>query len=267
MDEHLKDLLTMGREHYARREYDLAEQVLGQVLERTDKYADVHNMMGVILHDRGDLLAAEACFERALAQNPHYTEALMNLAVTRNDLGKYEAAREVYRRIQAENTGTVLDTHVRGRIANMHADLAQAYQDAGCPREAIAELRAAVELCPGFADLQTRLGSLYRDVGNHALAREHYTAAIAANPGYAPAHVLLGVTMLALGSADQAIAAWRAALAVDQENKAARMYLRVVEAQRNAARAAMKTIPYGSMFFAEEGPEPSSAPEIEVHNG
>jgi len=191
-------------------------------------------MLAVILHERGDFVAAERYFERAVELNPNYTEALLNLAVTYNDLGKYEAARQVYAQIKRGSDGTLLDPFARGKIANMHADIAQAYADAGCRQEAIEELKRAVGLCPGFADLQTRLGTLYRDVGNLALAREHYTAARDANPKYVAARVLLGVALLSLGSSDQAVAEWREALTIDPDNKNAKMYLRMVEAHRTA---------------------------------
>src|SRR4051812_39263574 len=173
MDDRLKQLLVLGREHYERREYTRAEEILRQVLEKTDRFADVYNMLAVILHERGDFVAAERFFERAVELNPNYTEALLNLSVTYNDLGKYEAARQVYSKIRREDGhGGVLDPFARGKIANMHAALAQAYSDAGCRGEAIAELTKAVDLCPTFADLQSRLGTLYRDAGNLALARE-----------------------------------------------------------------------------------------------
>jgi tetratricopeptide (TPR) repeat protein len=235
MDERLKQLLILGREHYERREYDRAEQVLREVLEKTDRFADVYNMLAVILHERGDFVAAERYFERAVELNPLYTEALLNLAVTYNDLGKYEAARQVYAKIRkGDGQMGILDPFARGKIANMHADIAQAYADAGCKPEAIEQLKKAVELCPSFADLQTRLGSLYRDAGNLALAREHYETARQSNPKYVPARVLLGVTMLALGNPDSAVAEWREVLTIDPENKNAKMYLRMVEAQRSA---------------------------------
>jgi len=234
MDDRFKQLLILGREHFERREYDRAEYVLRQVLEKTDRYADVYNMLAVILHERGDFVAAEEHFERAVAINPNYTEALLNLAVTYNDLGKYEAARQVYARIRREDGQTGLsDPFIRGKIANMHADLAQAYADAGCKPEAIDQLKRAVELCPTFADLQTRLGSLYRDNDSFALARHHYEAARAANPAYMPARVLLGVTLLSLGEIDQAIAEWREVIALDPGNRSAQMYLRMAESQRS----------------------------------
>jgi tetratricopeptide (TPR) repeat protein len=235
MDDRLKQLLVLGREHYDRREYEHAEHALQQILETTNRFADVYNMLGVISHERGDFLAAEQHFERAVDLNENYTEALLNLAVTYNDLGKYEAARQVYSRIRrTDGKEGVLDPFARGKIANMHADLSQAYADAGCRQEAITELKRAVELCPTFADLQLRLGTLYRDAGNLALAREHYAAACEANPRYAPARVLLGLALLSFGLSDHAIAEWREALAIDPENKTAKMYLRMVEAQRNA---------------------------------
>ena len=55
MDERTKQLLSLGREHYEKREFDKAEHYLRNVLERDDtgRYADVFNMMGVIHHDRG----------------------------------------------------------------------------------------------------------------------------------------------------------------------------------------------------------------------
>ena len=235
MDDRVKQLLMLGREHYDRREYDRAERLLRQVLEVTDRYADVYNMLAVILHDRGDFHAAERNFERAVELNPNYTEALLNLAVTYNDLGKYEAARRVYARIRREDgPSAVMDPYVRGKIANMHADVAKAYADAGNRAEAIQELEKAVGLCPAFADLQARLGTLHRDGDDFVRARVHYEAARAANPQFAPARVLLGVTLLSLGESDLAVAEWREVLTIDPENRSAKMYLRMVEAQRNA---------------------------------
>jgi tetratricopeptide (TPR) repeat protein len=234
MDERLKQLLVLGREHYERREYDRAERALRQVLEHTDRYADVFNMLAVICHDRGDFVAAETYFERAVELNPNYTEALLNLSVTYNDLGKYEAARQVYARVRG--TGKVedgLDPFVRGKIANMHADLAQAYSDAGLRSEAIEQLRKAVALCPAFADLQTKLGTLHRDDNNLTAARQCYEAARAQNPTFVPARVLLGVTLLALGATEEAAAEWREALTLEPENRSAKMYLRMVEGQRS----------------------------------
>ncbi len=234
MDERVKQMLLLGREHYGKREFDKAEQLLRQVLDHDDRFADVHDMLGVIAHARGAFLQAEQHFERALEINPAYTEAALNLAVTYNDRGKYEAARAVYSRIKGKPSGNVqgLDPFARGKLANMHADLAQAYADSGLPREAIAELEKAVGLCPNFADLQTRLGTLLREANEPARARVHYEAAIASRPSFVPARVQLGVTLLALSEGTQAEEQWNKVLEIEPDNTQAKMYLRMSAANR-----------------------------------
>jgi tetratricopeptide (TPR) repeat protein len=234
MDERTKQILLLGREHYAKREFDKAEPLLRETLEHEDRFADIHDMLGVIAHSRGNYIAAEKHFERALAINPSYTEAALNLAVTYNDRGKYDKAREVYSRIQATPGGMKagLDPFARGKIANMHADVGQAYADAGLPLEAIAELEKAVDLCPEFADLRTKLGSLLREVNEAARAREQYEAAIATRPSFVPARLQLGVTLLSMGDADGAAEQWRKVAEIDPDNSRAKMYLRMLSAQK-----------------------------------
>jgi tetratricopeptide (TPR) repeat protein len=230
MDEHTKQLLLLGREHYQKRELDKAEPMLRQVIEHDDRLADVHDMLGVICHSRGNFAQAEYHFERALAINPNYTEAALNLAVTYNDRGKYEAARQVYSRIKGAPGGNLqgLDPFARGKIANMHAEVGQAYADAGLVREAIGEFEKAVGLCPQFADLRTRLGTLLREINEMPRAREQYEAAVNARPSYVPARIQLGVTLLALGESDAAREQWKKVLEIEPENVRAKMYLRMM---------------------------------------
>jgi predicted TPR repeat methyltransferase len=68
-------------------------------------------------------------------------------------------------------------------------------------------------------------------MGNHAFAREAYETACKAAPHYVQARVLLGVTLLATGEHDAAVAAWKDALSIEPENRSAKMYLRMAEAQ------------------------------------
>lgn len=236
VNERVKQLLVLGREHYAKREFEKAEQMLRMVLEEEDRFADVHDMLGVIAHSRGNFLVAERHFERALELNPSYTEAALNLAVTYNDRGKYEKAREVYGRIKVGPSGTPqgLDPFARGKIANMHADVGQAYHDAGLVREAIRELEKAVALCPHFADLQTKLGTLLREANDMVGARAHYEAALQSKPGYVPARLQLGVILLSLGETAAAEEHWKHVIAIDADNSQAKMYLRMLERTRGS---------------------------------
>jgi tetratricopeptide (TPR) repeat protein len=231
MDDETKALLAKSRELYERKEFDKADYVLRELLERGDGFADVFDMLGVIAHSRGDLVAAARYLEKAVALNPSYTDALLNLAVTYNDLGRYDAAKEIQSRVRVltQQNPVHIDPFARGKIANMHADLAQAYVEHGLVDEAIEQYSKAVTLCPAFADLRARLGNLYRDSGNFARAKEQYQAAKEANPRYLPARVLLGVTLYFMGDTPSALAEWREVLAIDPENKSAQMYVRMAE--------------------------------------
>ncbi len=232
MDPTTRNLLQRGREHYERREYAEAERCLREVLQRAEdlRYADVHNMLGVILHDRGAFEEARAHFEEALQINPHYTEAALNLAVTLNDLGDYEDARRIYKAAIEHGTDSPdhVDPFVKGKIANLHAEVAAAYADAGLLTEAIEELSKAVHLRPEFSDLRVRLANLYRRRGDLEAARVELERAVEYRPEYAPARVALGVVRLELGDARGAERAWEQALRVDPEERSAKMYLRMV---------------------------------------
>jgi Tfp pilus assembly protein PilF len=231
MDDHLKQLLLLGREHYQKREYEKAEYLLRQVIAQTDKYADVHHMLGVITHSKGDFVGAEQFFERAVELNPNYTEAQLNLMVTYNDLGKYDQARSLYAsmRSRTQSADRQLDSFAKGKIANMHAELSTAYQDVGMIPEALVELEKAVQLCPMFADLRTRLGVLFKETGDLVRARQQFAQARDANPKYLQARVQLGVLLLSGGETAEAAEEFKAVLAEDPENKAAQTYLRIAE--------------------------------------
>lgn len=238
MDERVKQWLTQGREHYEKREFDKADKLLKAVVEHQTGFADVYNMLGVMAHERGDFAQAEQNFEQATAINPNYTEALLNLAVTYNDQAKYEPARAIYQKIRSarENSKDRIDPFAKGKIANMHAAVASAYEEAGLPEEAIHELDRAISLCPTFADLRTRLGVLHRDAGNLQAARAQFEAARASNPRFVHARVMLGITLLSANEVDAALDEWRAALEIDPGNKSAQMYVRMVENSRRSLR-------------------------------
>jgi tetratricopeptide (TPR) repeat protein len=235
MDDHLKQLLLLGREHYQKREFEKAEYLLKQVVQQTDRFADVFDMLGVIAHSQGDFAEAERSFEKAVSLNPNYTEAQLNLMVTYNDLGKYDSAREIYARIRGRAAGGdgPADPFAMGKIANMHAEISQAYQDAGMIAEAVIELERAVALCPTFADLRTRLATLYRDTGHKERAREQLEIVKQHNPSYIQARVLLGVALLSAGEYDAAIGEFQAVIDRDPEHKSAQMYLKIAESQRS----------------------------------
>jgi tetratricopeptide (TPR) repeat protein len=234
MDERLKQLLNQGRDLYDNREFEKAEKVLVQVLRENRGFADVHNMLGVIYHELGRLTQARDSFEQALKINPNYTEAALNLAVTYNELGQYEKAKDVYTETMARSRSQPrsLDPFAKGKLANMHADLGDAYHGIGFYAEAVREYENALALCSTFVDIRTKLANTHRDMGNIDRAIKEYRKVIDTNPSYLSARLQLGVTLYAAKRTEEAVAAWREVLEQDPENKNAQMYLKMVTTEK-----------------------------------
>jgi tetratricopeptide (TPR) repeat protein len=239
MDDRTRRLLDRGREYYAAGEYDKAARCLVPVLRHENGYADVYQMMGVIYAQRGLPKRAVRMFEQAVKLNPGYTEAAMNLAVVYNDEGRYKEAREVHRRMLAarRKTGTgssPVDPFVRGKLANKHADLADAYEQAGLLADAIRERERALALCPAFVDIRSRLADAYRTIGDLAAATREYERVKKENAGLPGPRLQLGLTYYAAGRNQEAAREWREVVALAPENKVVRLYLGLVEPQVDA---------------------------------
>lgn len=240
MDERMRENLTRGREHYAAREYGKAEPFLAEIAEGNLEFADVYDMLGVIYHQQGRLTDAQTMFQKALALNPNYTEAALNLAVTYNDLGKYKEAKEIYGRAMSvsKSAPKQLDPFAKGKIANMHAEVGGAYHDVGQYVDAIREYEKALTLCPNFHDIRTRLGSTLREMGSLVAAAREFERVRHDSPKYLPARVNLGLTYYTMGRRAEALAEWQQILSLEPANKSAAMYIEMVSKMPDAGPAA-----------------------------
>lgn len=229
MEDTLRTLLYQAREAYNSGDYDVAEPLLRQAAG-AGAFADVQNMLGVIYHRRTRYETARGCFEEALRVNPAYTDAALNLAVTYNEMGMYDEARRVYDGALARTRSSPghLDQFARGKIANLHAAVGDAYASIGLLEHAAREYRAALDLAPHFADIRTRLGSSYRDMGRLEDAVIEFGRVRQQNPSFAPARLHLGLTLCALGRNDDAAREWLEVLKMDPDNRSAKTYLHMI---------------------------------------
>jgi tetratricopeptide (TPR) repeat protein len=243
MDDRTKRLLARGRDFFHASQYDKAEKALLPLARDRLPFADVYAMLGAINYQRGRLLEALGHFEEALRLNPAYTEAALNLAVTYNDLGKYEESKRVYHRMitnrASKSTGPEpVDQFIRGQIANMHADVGQAYEQAGLPEEAATEYRRALALCPNFVDIRTRLGVSLRTAGNMTAAEREFIKAKKEHPNLMSPRLQLGMTYYTAGRRTDAAREWREVLSIEPENKFAKLYLRLVAGPERRSKIA-----------------------------
>ncbi|MDP3279100.1 MAG: tetratricopeptide repeat protein [Deltaproteobacteria bacterium] len=265
MDETLKQQLILAREHYEKHEYDQALPALEAIVATSDRFADVHNMLGVIRYDRCDFAEARAHFAAAVECNPTYTEALINLAVTLNELGQFAESRAVRERLAERGVSTSpatpadIEPFARGKLANLHADLADAYGALGLLSHAAGEYRRALELCPTFADLHTRLGHVLRDAGLLDAAAQAYLQGIVVNPHYVPARVGLGVVQFSKGDRDAAERSWNEALTIAPNDRLASMYLRMSKGKRMTPSVQLRAVqPADAQTIA---PDPAKEPQ------
>ncbi len=253
-----QQLISLGREHYHAGDYAAAEGYLSQAVAAAPTFPDLFNMLGVIYAAGGKFQLAQEAFEAALRINPRYTEAALNLSVTYNDRGRYEQAREVYARAVASSEGgpRQLDPYARGKLANGHADLGEAYAGMALYDDAVREYARALELCPTFVDLRVKLGGVYRDMGKPSLALLELERARAEKPDYAPARIHLGVVLFSLGRPEDAVAEWNAVVAADPDGgpgsftARAKLYLRMMT-DTNAPQAG-SALPRIAMPGADE---------------
>lgn len=220
----------LGRRCFERGDAEGALFAYQELLRTRGGFADVHYRVATLLEDRGDLEGAAQHLREALQRNPAYAEALLALATLYERTGDYERSSELFRRaseLYGCDRGT-LDPTTRAKLANMQAELADAYREAGDLREAVVGYRKALDRCPHFHDVRYRLAVVLREAGRPDAALAELRRVMRGNPAFREAAVQAGVTLYSLGRTGEAIEQWRAVLRDEPGRADARMYLRMV---------------------------------------
>lgn len=220
----------LGRRRFQRGEVDGALAELSRLLETRRGFADVHYMMAVLLERKDRIRPAVESLQEALRLNPSYTEALLALASLYERQGEFERSRELTARAHdgAPHASGALDATTRGKLANLQAELADAFREAGELPEAIEAYRRALDRCPDFHDIRHRLGIALREAGLPDRALAEFARVQRGNPAFLDSPVQRGVTLYSLGRTSEAVAQWSDVLERDPGRADARMYLRLV---------------------------------------
>ena len=223
----VRQLVKRGTAAFETGEYSEAETLLLRVLDSNTAYANVYHMLGVIASFRGASQRAVDLFRRALALNPRYSEAQLNLAITLADMGAYDVAAAEVGELQAREPEDAdrPGPAILGKLANAHADLARKYHALGMYAEAVGEYDKALGLCPNFPDIHNRRAASCRELRDYAGAKASLARALELNPRYVEAYVNLGQLHRRTGHLAEAIAAWERALELNPTHPLARIYL------------------------------------------
>jgi tetratricopeptide (TPR) repeat protein len=228
MTAEIRQMIQQATAAFEAGDYEQAEGLLLQVVDRHPTYANLFNMLGYIASQRNAPEKALALFRRALSLNPGYTEARLNMALTLAEMGAYDQAAQEADTLQARGSGdpTRLSLAIRGKLANSHAELAKKYHELGLYSEAVAEYDKALQLCPTFPDMHTRRAVSCREMGNYSEAMASLLRALELKPNYVEAYVNLGALHQRLGNLTEAVKAWELALQLDPKHRLARVYLK-----------------------------------------
>ena len=169
-------------------------------LQPTD--AEVHNTLGNLLKDRGQLTDAVHHYRQALTLKPDYADAHNNLGITLKDLGQLNDAVNSYRQALQYQPDFTLACY----------NLGNALKELGQLDEAVSSYRRAIALKPDFAEAWTNLGTALKELGQFDAALTSYQRVVELKPGFAEAHNNLGVALKDLGQLDAALVSYRKAV-------------------------------------------------------
>jgi tetratricopeptide (TPR) repeat protein len=226
-------LIARGKECLAQNDYVGAIAALREASDREPGYADVRHLLGLSLGLAGQPEAALEEFDRALALNPSYVEAHLNRAITLNDLGRYDEAREAFRLAwdSDHSAGRSFSRSVSARLSNMHMELGDLYADLGSYEEAVDQYRHATALRSDFLDIRTKLARSLMERGDLGAAMDELHSVLGENPEYVEARVSLGLAYYRASDYDAASAEWQICLQQDPDHPKARAFLNMPRTQ------------------------------------
>ncbi|MGE0792350.1 MAG: tetratricopeptide repeat protein [Sandaracinaceae bacterium] len=132
---------------------ELAESILDQAIQTSDRNAELHYLRGRMHQDQGALAPALASYRRAIELEPGYTEARMALGLQQLASGNYNEALEQFR--TAANSAPT--------IPAVRLALGDAYRATKQWQQAKGEFDRVQEMEPNNAQVHFNLAVMYRE--------------------------------------------------------------------------------------------------------
>jgi tetratricopeptide (TPR) repeat protein len=219
--------LARARDRFAVQDYYGTVHLLEEIVAGGRAFADVHHLLGVSLSLLGQRERALTEFGRALELNPRYLEALIHQGLVLYEMGRDAEAEDSFRRasasVSAPSNG--LPAPIAASLANQHAELAEAYAEAGSLDRAVEQYQRALELGPNFVDLRYRMARLLLESGRSLEAREALEEVLRIRPNFVDASAALGLAHYLSGDALGARDIWKGCLKRRPENARVEAYL------------------------------------------
>jgi tetratricopeptide (TPR) repeat protein len=247
------DLFKQGQQAVTRGELKEAEHLLGEALDKDSHHAEVHNLLGFVLGQQGDLTSALIHLERAVLLRPDLADAHYNLGVALWYSGaKTKSISELREAVRLDPAA-----------GPSYAFLGTALGEAGELDDARRNLQCAIALLPSVSATYIDLGVVYARSGALAEAVGQFEAglhipdpsgprpdwdraaaelqkALAGKPGDAESHNVLGLLLGRKGASSQEVLhEFREAVELQPNFAEAHNNMGLVLAQGNDEKAAI----------------------------
>jgi tetratricopeptide (TPR) repeat protein len=217
--------LELAKERFGLQDYHGSILVLEELIEGGAAFADAHHLLGLAYEMVGKPERALAAFDRSLELNPRYVDAHLHRGIVLAELGKELEATEAFALAREAGGGDQggVSSHQAAKLANKHAELAEAYAEAGVLAKA------------GFYDLRLRMARHMIDAGRTLEARDELQTVVDARPEMVDAQAAYGLASYLCGeyaTAQQVLQRLRAAAPDDPRVRA---YMSLLERGMSAA--------------------------------
>ena len=180
--------------------------------------AEVHNILGIAMMNRGQVDRAAAEFREALRVDPDSAAAHWRLGKALASRAPAEAVDHLRRSVALEADNSVA-----------RYDLATALLETGAYDEAIDHFRAALPFMPDAAVAYNSLGVAYASQGELGDAIDQFREAVRLRPTYVEAYNNLGTTLASQGKPEEAVEQFQQALTLQPGYAEARRNLAIVQ--------------------------------------
>lgn len=218
------DLISRARDEFYRENYEIAEQLWLELLEREGQNWEINFFLGMINLRKNNLDKAADYMEQAYrrADDDYYT--LTNYARILYRKNEYEAAQNILDQIPADKQD------FNEQYNNLSGLLALAENN---PEKAEQYFKQAADLNPENYYVLNNLGLAQIRRGSYEEARDNLKKAVAQQPKEAYIYNNLGISYENLGQLEQAKENYQKALEIDPEHHRAEMNLNRVLSQIN----------------------------------
>lgn len=185
-----------------------AEGLLRELLRAAPGEAAARQLLGIVLLERGQQMAALAELDAAAVVLPPSAQLQYNRGNALTALHRLEEAAAAYARACALNP----------HFAEAYFNAGNVLRALGRPESALEAYRRATASAPTLAQAHWRLGSLLVELRRDEAALASLERALELDPSLASAHNERGVALHRRGWVEQALAAYDAALALAPDN-------------------------------------------------